>query len=186
MTPLFVKHGSFLFVLSALSIIATGCVSKSDSQVNASDQPVPAASPSAPVANYAVGWNQVLIMANYAKTTVDRIGHWATTRNACGKDADGAIELQFWNQLADSVNKAIAAEPLAEARCTPLPADTKMDGSAEVGLEQHGIRTLLDVRGDEICTTIKDEQVASKLIEVISKIVEMADKEDCPNGWGSG
>jgi hypothetical protein len=172
--------------LSALTFAAPGCLSNSETKVNASEGPAPATTPPpSTTAIYAEGWNSMVITANYAKTKVDRIGHWTTTRNACGKDADGALELNFWNQLANAINKGIAVEPMSQSRCIPMPANTKMDGVADVFLEQ-GVRTLLEVRGDEICTTIKDEKVAADLIEVISHVVDTADKEDCPGGWGSG
>jgi hypothetical protein len=184
----FSKSLTLALAWSALIFATPGCLSNSDSLVNAREEnvPAPSTSPSpSSTAIYAEGWNTVVIVANYAKTKVDRIGHWMTSRNACGKEADGALDLAFWNQLAHAINKGIALEPMSAPRCTPLPANTKMDGTADVFMD-HGVRTLVEVKDSEICTTIKDEKTANDLIEAISHIVEIADKEDCPGGWGSG
>ncbi|MCM2276648.1 MAG: hypothetical protein NDJ89_01060 [Oligoflexia bacterium] len=139
----------------------------------------PSGSPDVNGALYAVGWDTVIINANYAKTTVDHVAHFLTTRNACGRDAYGAIELGVWNQFTESLNAAMLEAPLEEPRCRTVETYSKMDGTAEALLEGRK-RLLFEVRGhSEVCTTIRDRATEEKLFSAITAIVLAADKEDC-------
>lgn len=183
---------SFLATLALFSIgiPLSGCQSElnsSDSNPDALNDPASNSPPPASAA-LADGWTQVLIQANYAKTKVDAFAHWNTNRNACGKDADGALELEVWNRLVTAVNHAVTHPLLAEPRCQPKDQNSenasKMDGTAQVTHTQ-GKFTLIEVRDTgEICSFVKDEAYSKQLIQAITDIVLIADKEDCPFGWG--
>lgn len=172
----------FLFFFLGALAVFPGCQSGSN-LTDAGSTPVAQNSP-APSAVIADGWTSLQIQANYAKTTVDSFAHWVTNRNACGKDADGALELDLWNRLVTAVNHAVAHPSLAEARCQANDAQSKMDGTAEVTLTE-GKRILIETRdSSEICTYVNDEAQSKQLIDAINEIVLIADKEDCPFGWG--
>lgn len=135
---------------------------------------------------YAIGWNDIVIQANWAKTTVDGLGHYVTTRNACGRDASGAMDLSAWSKFVIPINNALRQEPLTAQRCVPLSErPVKMDGVAEIATDQ-GKRILIDVRNSEMCTTISDQSLAVEVLQALDLVVNLADKEECPNGWGSG
>lgn len=142
----------------------------------------------------AQGWLQVVMIANSAKTTLDTMAHFNTNRNACGKDAYGAIQSNdLWHQLVEWVNESVKRAPRSEERCTPLSQELdangyykkSMDGTVEVKLTDGTKRQLFEVRGSEICTTIDTPETASHLLDALNQLVLIADKEDCPNGWGS-
>lgn len=171
----------FLFFLGTLAVFS-GCQSGSNTTDDV-NTPTAQNSP-APTAVIADGWTSINIQANYAKTTVDSFAHWVTNRNACGKDADGALELELWNRLVTAVNHAVTHPSLADARCQANDAQSKMDGTAEVTLTQ-GKRILIEARdSSEICTYLNDETQSKQLIDAINEIILIADKEDCPFGWG--
>ena len=147
-----------------------------------------AAAPSAVGAENAVGWQKISTIANWAKTSVDTTGHFITSRNACGRPADGALALEKWNSLVTSVNTALTLTPLSENKCVDMPRQSKMDGLAEVqtGDRESDKRPLIDARGYQLCSKIPDPQLVINIFEGMSAVVEAADKEECPNGWGSG
>lgn len=183
------KKGSpyFFFRIASLIIVfflASGCSSNSgQSTADAITTPSSEASP-IPAAIIADGWSQLLIQANWAKIRVDSFAHWTTSRNACGKDADGALNLPLWNRLVSALNHASVTAPLSEPRCHSHDSQSKMDGTAELTLNQ-GKRVLLEARDSgEICTTIRDEAESKKLLEAVQEIILIADQEDCPLGWG--
>jgi hypothetical protein len=92
------------------------------------DGPAPASS-----LQYAEGWSEIVIIANYARTTVTPAAHFATSRNGCGKEEYGAIGLEDWNALAKTINSAVLADLLTEETCFPMPDDiAKMDGTVEL------------------------------------------------------
>jgi len=141
---------------------------------------------------YPSGWGEIVINANYAKTTVTVGAHFATTRNACGRDAYGGIDLATWNALAQNANLALQSEPnTSEEYCVDPPADALrwMDGTVDIKLPQANgtlkTRTLYEARNGLICSTIRDKTVSDALLGTINQMVLIADKEDCPNGWGS-
>ncbi|MEO5969492.1 MAG: hypothetical protein ABIQ95_06160 [Bdellovibrionia bacterium] len=179
-------------------ILITGCSSKPDDrQSNTANIPAPPTEPThldpepVPVAQ-AIGWTEVLIVANSAKTRVGTGAHFTTSRNACGKEAYGGIGLEAWNKLANALNKAIEKEPLREEYCVSTPDPTPegkmppyMDGTVEVKTATGTVRNIFQLRGDQICGTIPDARASDDLLSAVSKIIAEADKEDCPNGWGS-
>ncbi|OFZ53793.1 MAG: hypothetical protein A2428_02655 [Bdellovibrionales bacterium RIFOXYC1_FULL_54_43] len=138
---------------------------------------------------FANGWTEITMIANYAKTVMDSVGHFTTSRNACGKEDAGAIDLGLWNSLAAASNQAVVVEllPSSGEYCLPHPEGLvkRMDGTAEVTLANGSKRTLFETRGYEACTTISDRQVATELLNSLNKMVSVADLEGCPNGWGS-
>ncbi len=146
--------------------------------------------PYSPAVVYADGWRDAVIMANFAKTTVDVGAHFATSRNACGKDAFGAIDLATWNQFSKSLNSALKMPARTEDQyyCVSPPMDTSkwLDGTLEVNLPPpQKSRILYELRDGQICSSIQDKAVSDVLLEVVQKIIVAADREDCPNGWGS-
>jgi len=138
--------------------------------------------------SYAVGWTEMIITANYAKTTVTTGAHFGTSRNACGKDAYGAIQLEVWNSLADNVNLAIEQEPSREEHCVSIPEDNLYLNRTGLTVDlkmDNGNRSLFEIKDGQICTAIKDHDASKALIEAINSVIIAADKEECPNGWGS-
>jgi len=201
------------FAVTALLNIALmgGCSDQSNNtsppetpvaQPTAPTAPIDELSPTSPKVVYALGWASIEINANYAKTIVSIGSHFTTNRNACGKDAYGAIELDTWNSLAKNANLALQQPPREDTYCVDPPTDTYkyMDGTVEIKTisqdsgssgndvnNEHGLksRALFEVKDGQICSTIADKAVSDALLAAINKIIVIADKEDCPNGWGS-
>jgi hypothetical protein len=138
---------------------------------------------------YPKGWNKVIITANSAKTTVSSAAHFTTTRNACGRDAYGAIDSESWNNLSKSLNVAVTTTLLPEETqpCVDTPDYYPyMDGTVEVELNQaNEKKTIYALKNGQICTSIPDPETSKVLLEAIHNIIKTADKEECPNGWGS-
>ena len=144
--------------------------------------------PNSPNITYASGWSEIDITANMAKTKVTVGAHFGTSRNACGKDAYGAIELATWNSLAKNANLAIQNEPRALDYCVPIPDDNIYLNRGGLSVEVKtptGNRALYDIKNGEICSTVQDDATSQALLDAINQVIEAADKEDCPNGWGS-
>jgi hypothetical protein len=141
---------------------------------------------------YAKNWSEIIIHANFAKTTITIGAHFSTTRNACGRDAYGAIPLQAWNKLAQSINQAVST-PLGEEYCMPEAQELDsqgyykkhVDGSVEIKLDDKKTLVLFLVRDGQICTHLKDHALAETLHQGLNNQVAQADREECPNGWGS-
>ncbi len=194
MKSLKISFGTGLLVFLCATACAVKATSDSGGDMNDS-APVsdvdPSASPSpSPTATsnvaYANGWSAITIHANFAKTHVDITGHFDTDRNACGKDAAGLLGLDDWNKFAKDVNTALESPPLAQEYCIPQPDTGKyMDGTTEVVLTR-GKRLLYEVKNGEICSTVGGPALSSELLNLINKIINLADKANCPNGWGSG
>jgi hypothetical protein len=247
------------------------------------------AHPPGPAAIYAQGWLTIDMTANSAETKLDSLGHFDTSRNACGREAYGNLDVDLWNQISDQTNKAFLSPSVsAENNCFPRPDGNKMDGTVDLLVDPSYTpapgqpapppaaalmtafttfdnnrhtpdptptptptnddpdpvvtetpiptptiipttvptiipttiptitptvtptthptitptstpthtpaaspspsptpkRALFESRGDQICTTIKDQQLAAQLIQSIGKLVDDADKQDCANGWG--
>lgn len=142
----------------------------------------------------AEGWSQLTMVANYAKTTLDTMAHFNTSRNACGKDAYGAVQSsELWNKMVQNINAAVQSPPRSEAYCAPANQELDangyykktMDGTVEAKLADGSKRQLFEQRGSDICTTIQDPTLSATLLRNLNELVLLADKEDCPNGWGS-
>ncbi len=142
----------------------------------------------------AEGWTQLTLIANYAKTTLDTVAHFNTSRNACGKDAYGAVQsVELWSQMVQAINIAIQTPPRAEEDCTPVNPELdsngyykkSMDGTVEIKLIDGTKRQLFAQRGSDMCTTLQDPVASKNLLGVLNALVLIADQEDCPNGWGS-
>lgn len=177
--------------LGTLTLI-TGCGGQSNSTPSVpgvdSTPPTQPNTPDVPSVK-AIGWDSMVIHANWAKTDVTTGAHFATSRNACGKPAYGAIDGALWNTLATQMNAALKLATLETETCvdTVYTTDNKsMDGTVDVILSTTGKKTFLESKGSQICHKISDPQVATDLIASIQTIIVQADKEDCPNGWGSG
>ncbi|OFZ40274.1 MAG: hypothetical protein A2070_06970 [Bdellovibrionales bacterium GWC1_52_8] len=131
---------------------------------------------------YAEGWTDIALVANWAKTSLDHLGHFFTTRNACGKDEAGAISIEHWNKLATAINQVVADEAAAEEYCIPLPEGRSryMDGTAEVVLSNGKKLALMDsTRGTGGCSKIKNRATAEVVFETLNELVVVADKEGC-------
>ncbi len=141
-------------------------------------------SPISPHVTYADGWEEVIINANQAKTKIGVGAHFGTNRNACGRDAYGSIQLEDWNMFAKYMNAAMKGQFSSEETCLDSPDTRFMDGITEVKTGEQK-KVIYEYKGGMICTTIADPEVSKNLLKVINSLVIQADKEDCPNGWGS-
>ncbi|NBU21076.1 hypothetical protein EBS43_06655, partial [bacterium] len=111
---------------------------------------------------------------------------------ACGRDAYGAIPLQAWNKLAQSINQAVSTL-LGEEYCMPEAQELDsqgyykkhVDSSVEIKLDDKKTLVLFLVRDGQICTHLKDHALAETLHQGLNNQVAQADREECPNGWGS-
>ena len=181
-------------------ILNTGCMADDPSLQNAAANtpPIPRATPTAEPDPIIMpeGWTEVTITANSARTRISTGAHFTTTRNACGHEAYGGIEFEEWNKFAKSLNAAVQKESYRNEYCVALPDPTPegmmppyMDGTVDVKTTEGLTRTIYVLRrdqtGDQICSTIKDAKTSDKMLSAIHKIIAAADKEDCPNGWGS-
>jgi hypothetical protein len=198
-----------LNLLLILGFIVSGCAEKREStQVVPPSNDSPATTPAAPnqparedhsnlpppppEAVLATGWVEIVINANSARTTVTNVAHFSTTRNACGKDAYGVINLDVWNSLTKSLNDVSKVDPNAPSAlasgtnyCVPIPETYPyMNDTVEVKSEQ-GKKLLYENKDGQICSAVADPQVSNALLADIQKIILLADKEECPNGWGS-
>ncbi len=202
-----ISKKSFSYLLSSLSLILGTCLAgaslsaciEADHELNSGENQNYPSSGFDPDENatpdsLAEGWSQLIMIANYAKTTLDSMAHFNTSRNACGKDAYGAIQSsELWNQMVEYINAAIQAQPRSEAYCTPNSQELdangyykkSMDGNVEIKLADGSKRQLFETRGSDICTLIQDPALAKGLLSVLNQLVLIADKEDCPHGWGS-
>lgn len=180
---------------STVIIMAAGC----NKAVTSTPGPAPMPSSTSPPADtnpatqptqvlYASGWQEITILANWAMTKVDAAAHFSTSRNGCGKEEYGAIDLALWNKIADGANNLSKTEPLPQSDeyCIPIFDGNKMDGTVELILTPALKKPLFEARYDKICTTIANKELAENFLHIINEIVIMADKEGCPNGWGSG
>jgi hypothetical protein len=138
---------------------------------------------------YAVNWDNVIIDNwNYAKTTVDTAAHFTTDRNACGKDAYGAVDNVTWNTLARDVNSVITTTPLDEKNlfCVPDAYPYRIVGDVTVvDLTNKKTRVLFTFVDSQICSTIRDPGVSNEVLDAINTIVLQADKEDCRRAPGT-
>jgi hypothetical protein len=149
-------------------------------------EPLPEITPQVPPLTYAQGWDEMIILANSAKTRVSPAAHFATTRNACGREAYGAIDSQTWNPLATGSNAAVVASHLQEGLCFAIPdVPRPLDGSVQLKLKDGKLLTLFELRGNEICGPLADATLANSLLSAIHRVIQVADQEDCPHGWGS-
>ncbi len=180
-----------LFILIAFIFI--GCGKRASFEVQSPLPPPPPEdtvnlTPLSPSITYASGWSMMTITANYAKTVVDVGAHFNTSRNACGKDAYGAIGLEAWNKISLNTNTAIKDGLTLTDYCVPLPEDNiylaRIGINVEVKLERR-TETLYEIKDGQICSSIRNHQVSDELLNALTQVIIDADKEDCPNGWGS-
>jgi hypothetical protein len=174
---------TLLFLI--LAGLATGCAERVEpSFTDPASQPaseIPNTSPS-PAAEIASGWNEVIITAGYAETKVDVAGHFTISRNACWIAGSGAITLEAWNQLVKSINLALQTDPIDEDNCFSMPetnARWSMDGNVEVKLPRNGKRLLMERKGNDICTRIRDLKIAKDLFKATNQLLPTAFAEDC-------
>lgn len=187
--------GSLLGCL-AMSL-GTGCATRVETTQLTPTVPAeaPAHPDPGPTLALSSGWSEVTIKANSAKTRISSGAHLATTRNACGHPAYGGLDLDSWNKIANSLNTILQKEPLRNEYCVSIPdswpylVDSSND-SVEVKMAEGTTRTILRLREDreegvQICSTAQDKKASDELLSATTKIIQIADKEDCPNGWGS-
>src|SRR4051812_8057937 len=101
---------ALLFIIIAVGVL--GCGQDNSDPVAApppknSTADIPGIDPESQIVTSAKGWSNIVITANMAKTDVGAGAHFATTRNACGKDAYGALSLESWNNLAKNANLSV-------------------------------------------------------------------------------
>jgi cell division septation protein DedD len=195
-------------------------------------------------AENAQGWQTIDMIADQAETKLDSLGHFDTSRNACGHEAYGILDLTLWNNIASESNQVLAAPALSEdhMNCFDSPDGNRMDGTVDFILvspapahdlepDTHSSpaphptstptatptatptsrptstptstpsthpspspspspsiapkRSIYEVRGGQVCTTIQDTQLAKDLLKNISTFVDLANKQDCANGYGN-
>jgi hypothetical protein len=230
-----------VFLTTLLGVVAC-------SGSNSTDDTDPGTQVPGQTAENAQGWQLIDMIADQAETKLDSLGHFDTSRNACGHEAYGILSLDLWNNIVDESNQALAAQALSEdhLNCFDIPEGNRMDGTVDFILETppsatHDLlvadvhaspaprptstptiiptstpttrptvtptstpssrpsaspspspspsdkpkRSIFEVRGGQICTTIPDTQVAKALLKNISTFVELANKQDCANGYGN-
>jgi hypothetical protein len=179
-------------------------------------------------AENAQGWQTIDMIADQAETKLDSLGHFDTSRNACGHEAYGILDLTLWNNIASESNQALATPPLSDdhLNCFDSPDGNRMDGTVDFILvtpaASHDLepdthsspaphptptstpsthpsaspspspspsiapkRSIYEVRGGQVCTTIQDTPLAKELLMNISTFVNLANKQDCANGYGN-
>ena len=71
--------------------------------------------------------------------------------------------------------------------CFDVPDSTwpYMNGDADLYLP-NGVHRMIYQPGStwEVCTIIADRATAAKLLEYLTQVVQISDKDHCPNGWG--
>ena len=192
----FMKHHmTWIFCILSILTLTVACGTApspqdlSDSSENTADEEL---SPYSPQVIYATQWSEVMIQSNFAKTTISVGAHFSTTRNACGRDAYGAIPLNSWNELAEALNQAVNTS-LSEEYCMPEAQELDqngyikkhIDGSVQIKLESKKMLELFQAKDGMICTQLQDRKLAEKLHRSLNTQVIRADQEDCPHGWGS-
>lgn len=169
----------------SLICFAIGCANKSSSNSQEASSPsrnsptdnTPVTPPQVQTV-FADGWQNLVITANSAKTNLDSVAHFKTDRNACGRGADGVLELPEWNSVSQNLNVVVKQRPAQDPYCVNIPdAWPYMDNSVEVVLDREK-RTLYEVRDGQICSTISDHSVSDALLADIHKIIRFADKQD--------
>lgn len=184
-----------LFIISSLAALLNACANPSP--LGLSD-PEPTTAPDeelTPYSNevtYARKWSEIILHANFAKTIITLGAHLSTSRNACGRDAYGAIPLEEWNTLAQAANSAVDS-PLGPETCFEEAQELDqngyikkhVDGSVQIKLENQQTLDLFYAQEGQICTHLKDRTLAQHLLHQLDQEVIRADREDCPNGWGS-
>lgn len=178
--------GTLLASLATLTVMTLSACSDAPYGPNASQQPDPSAGANAPKdATLANGWTEIRMIANFADTRLNITGHFNTTRNACGKEEDGALDISVWNTLAADLNTAIGLTPLTDDNeyCVDAPTSKGMDGSVDLILPGGAKRALFDNHGAQICSTISDHHLSDEILAQLNQIVIIADKEACPNGY---
>jgi hypothetical protein len=226
---------------TAVFITLLGVVACSGSSSDDSSDPAPVTT-QAPgqSADNAQGWQTIDMIADQAETKLDSLGHFDTSRNACGHEAFGILDLALWNNIVDESNRALTMPALSDDHllCFDNPDGNRMDGTVDFILvspsstihseespeasptpsrtvsaspsptptvhpsptpsvrpsaspspspspSNQPKRSIFEVRGGQICTTIQDQQLAVTLLQNISTFVGLADKQDCPNGYGN-
>jgi hypothetical protein len=155
--------------------LASACATRSSNPNDPSAGEVPPAP-----AVYADGWEEVNVISTGAKVDIDTAGHWETSRNACYRPDGGSMNAKLWAQFAGSINEALKIPALQEDNCTsPARDNWALDGIAEIQTSQ-GKRTLFDVRGAQVCTSIGDPVLAAKILDALDKTLKQAAYESCP------
>jgi hypothetical protein len=198
-----IQQRTFFSIFLILLLFSTGCGTQSKAPMNIQSKgnnstnqhsEVPPADPDSeglPQTSDAVvdpsGWSEVIIDANSARTKLDFLGHFKTSRNACGKEAYGVMELEDWNALATQSNLAIQSGLSQSESCIDVQDYTSkfMDGLVTYKLTSGETKTLFTYRDSQICSNLQDKEISAKLLQLIEKLILLADKQECPNGWGS-
>jgi cell division septation protein DedD len=224
-----------VFLTTLLGVVAC---SGSNSDDNNSD---PGVQIPGQTANNAQGWQMIDMIADQAETKLDSLGHFDTSRNACGHEAYGILSLDLWNNIVTESNLALSVPALSadHLNCFDIPDGNRMDGTVDFILDtpttsSHELeddvhasptphpsatptptpsssptphptpsahpssspspspspsdkpkRSIYEVRGGQICTTIADTDLAKTLLQNISTFVDLANKQDCANGYGN-
>jgi hypothetical protein len=226
-----------------------GVVACSGGSSDSSDPADPGNQTPGQTADNAQGWQTIDMIADQAETKLDSLGHFDTSRNACGHEAFGTLDLVLWNNLVDESNQAMAMPALSEDHflCFDAPDGNRMDGTVDFILDtpvapthaqptpqptsfptpfptffptptpiptsrptsrptseptstpssrasaspspspspsDKPKRSIFEMRGGQVCTSIQDQQLAMTYLKNLNALVDLANKQDCANGYG--
>jgi hypothetical protein len=130
-TPHVIALSITLFVALFALFGVTACSSGSNDDSSQPDQNVQ--TPGQTAGN-AQGWQTIDMIANQAETKLDTLGHFDTSRNACGQEAYGTVDLALWNQMVQLTNSALSspATPEDKMNCFDAPNGNRMDGTVDL------------------------------------------------------
>ncbi len=190
------------------SLLALGLLSSS--ALTACDSPTEYEAPEeagriangAPSAIEPQGWLQFDVMSDGAEIKLDPFGHFYISRNACWVEGSGALPLERWNPIAETLNRAaqIFAEEV-RARPSPAPSGTPetearrpevcvaigetpraLAGSATLRLES-GVRVdWIRLSYDAVCLDARlfdDREQAIAFTRALDRWLLQAFTEDC-------
>lgn len=145
--------------------------------------------PISPNVVYAKGWSEIVINTTtsrryIAKVTITPAGHYSTSQNLCWKEVYGVLPLELWNKLATHLNKLSQTEPSPTENCV-TPSESFALGDFIVKAKINNTeRTLYEYKsadGLQICNNIADTAASTELMNTFFSILDLVEKEDCPN-----
>lgn len=129
-------------------------------------------------------WVVATLNSNFAEIKLDLLGHFETSRNACGREAGGVLKPDLWNRLAQAMNDALQL-PKGESKC--LEINDHLVDLLKVRMESGQEIELLRANGyNEICSDYQGADTLRRLTQALTEASKVTDKEDCVSGWGSG
>ena len=133
---------------------------------------------------YAAGWKELSMITWGSDVTVDgSTGHFVVGRNGCFQKDFGGLKLGDWNDLAGSINQAIADGFLEKETCIPYTRSGRWDLDGNVDLKVASDKKVPFIRAgwNEVCTVIKNPEVAKRVTTALNHFLIQAAHEGCPN-----